>query len=366
MTESVVENARRSFLSESVALRFSSPLFATLSQSCAEDHDILALAAAARCGQPVAQFILLATQFLVFRHPQSQCAGYFPSVVEEPRPADEAFPAFRAFCLDHREELITLLSERTVNTTLVDRASYVLPILKHVARASDEPLTLIEIGCSAGLNLLFDRYRYDYGFGTVVGDSGSDISIRCRILDGRPPILGSPPSIARRVGIDLIEVDCSSAEERLWMEAMLFPEWIEERRRLRTALAFRADMPLRIVVGDALDVLPGLISDSPGPICVLHSHSLGQWTEASRVSLHRLLCDQSRAQTIHRVGVEGYGEQPPQRVRERLMKIAGAGIPLTRRSLPCSVVHTVYENLSAAERIIGEVDGLGSWIDWYA
>lgn len=366
MVGSVIENSRQSFLSESVALRFSSPLFAALSQSCADDADILALGAAVRPGQPPAQFILLAAQYLVFRQPESPCASYFPSVVEEPRPAEEAFPAFRAFCLDHREELTDLVSERTVNTTLVDRASYILPVLNHVARASGEPLSLVEIGCSAGLNLLFDRYRYDYGRGAAIGEAGSNITIRCKILGGQPPLDNGVPSIARRLGIDLVAVDCTSADERLWMEAMLFPEWIEERQRLRAALIFRAATPLHIVVGNALDVLPALIADLPGPVCVLHSHSLGQWPETSRTDLHCLLCELSQTRTLHRVGVEAFGEQPPQRIRERLIKIAGAGIPLTRRSLPCPVVHTVYENASAAEQVIAEVDGLGSWIDWYA
>ena len=365
MVGSVVESTRRSFMSESVALRFSSPFFAALSRSCAEDEDILALGAAVRPGQPPAQFILLATQFLVFQEPRSECAAYFPSVADEPRPAEGAFPAFRAFCLDRREQLTALLSERTVNTTLADRVSYVLPAVKHVAQAAGEPLFLIEIGCSAGLNLLFDRYRYDYGQGTTVGEAGSDITIRCKVLGGQPPVAGSLPAVARRVGVDLIEVDCTSADERLWMEAMLFPEWIEERQRLRTALAFRADTPLEIDIGNALDDMPGQIDELTAPVCVLHSHSLGQWPEALRLDLDRLLCEQSRARAIHRVGIEAFGEQPPQRIRERMIKIAGAGIPLTRRSLPCPIVHTVYERTSSLENTLGEVDGLGSWIDWY-
>ena len=69
MTESVLESTRRSFVSESVALRFSSPFFAALSQSCADDQDMLALGEAVRAGQPPAQFILLAAQFLVFQRP---------------------------------------------------------------------------------------------------------------------------------------------------------------------------------------------------------------------------------------------------------------------------------------------------------
>jgi hypothetical protein len=363
--ESEIERARESFISESAALRYSSPFFSALAQSCAQDREILKFGASVRPGQTIAMFILLAAQFLVFRNPGSQCARYFPSVSANPEPASEAFPIFRAFCLAHRQELISILPARTVNTTLVDRGSYILPAVQYVAGIVKEPLSIIEIGCSAGLNLLFDRYHYDYGASGLAGDRASGILLRCKIIGGQPPIPSSMPAIAHRAGIDLIEVNCSDPQERLWMEAMLFPEWVEERMRLRKALALRADTRLRIEIGDALAILPSVIAGISGPICLIHSHSLGQWTQSSRDNLHRLLCELSRERVLHRIGIEGYAAQSPQRVRERLIKIASAGIPLTKKSLPCPMIHTVYENSSAAERIIAEVDGLASWIDWY-
>jgi hypothetical protein len=364
IAESQIERARDSFVYESVSLRYASPFFSALAQSCAQDREILKLGASVRPGQPIAMFILLAAQFLVFQNPGSRCAAYFPSVTDKPKPASEAFPIFRAFCLDHREELISILSTRTVNTTLADRGSYILPAIQYVAEIVKEPLSIVEIGCSAGLNLLFDRYTYDYGTGDLAGDRGSGILLRCKVIGGHPPIPASMPAIAHRIGIDLLEVNCSDPRERLWMEAMLFPEWVEERLRLRTALSLRAGTPLRVDIGDALDVLPSVIAGISGPICLLHSHSLGQWTELSRDSLHRMLCELSRGRVIHRIGIEGFGARSPQRVRERLIKIASAGIPLMKKSFPCPMIHTVYENSSAVERVIAEVDGLASWIDW--
>ena len=39
------------------------------------------------------------------------------------------------------------------------------------------PLSLLEVGCSAGLNLMFDRYWFDYSNGTTSGDFRSPVRV---------------------------------------------------------------------------------------------------------------------------------------------------------------------------------------------
>jgi len=52
------------------------------------------------------------------------------------------------------------------------------------------------------------------------------------------------PIVAQRVGVDLVAVDVSDPQERLWMESVLCPEWTTERKRLRAALSIRATQNL--------------------------------------------------------------------------------------------------------------------------
>ena len=100
--------AKQSFLDWATWLRYSSPLCATLAQACALDEDMTELGAAARPGQPIAMILLLSAHFLLLKSPQSTLADYFPSIARDPKPPNQAFPSFREFCLDQRDDLITL------------------------------------------------------------------------------------------------------------------------------------------------------------------------------------------------------------------------------------------------------------------
>lgn len=355
-----------SFLYESTNLRFSSPLFAALARACAKDNDICALGSVIRPGQPIATLILSATQYLVFRTPESKLAGYFPSITDAPKPPDEAFPVFREFCLDNRKALLELLSTRTVNANLVERASTILPVCQYVTALTKEPLTLVEICCSAGLNLSFDEYHYDYGVAGQVGSENARVRLSCRSIGKSLPPIDTIPRVRHRVGIDLIRVDCSDPDARMWMEAMLFPEWRVERSRLREALALRAAHPIQILTGDATVALPALLEELPGQVMILHSFCMGQWSSAAQNELDGALCRASRYRDIHRIGIEVPDGEPPETIRYRLAALSAAGISIRQKNLPGRIEHTPYLRGAAGERkLLGHSDGMGGWIDWH-
>jgi hypothetical protein len=358
------ELARQSFLRESVHVRVSSPLFSALARSCAADEEMVDLASVARPGQSAGMLLLCIAQYLLLKSPEPSLARYFPDLTAEPAPAEEAFTAFREFCLDRRADLAELLSWRTVSTNLVEKASFLLPAIQHVAGLSDKPLTLLEICCSAGLNLVFDEYHYDYGGAGRVGVKDSPVQLNCKIVgEGRPPV-ESMPFVAERVGVDLVKVDPSSPLDRLWMEAVLFPEWTAERKRLRDALTIRAARNVRTIIGDALDVLPSLFEELPGSLCILQCYCIGHWSEAGKVELEELLRSGSRHREIHRLAVEMPESESPQAARRRLAKLAAAGVPLLQKSFPSLIEHTSYVGSEATTRILGEGDGFGLWLDW--
>ena len=197
--------AKHSFVEWAAWLRYSSPLCAALAQACASDEDIADLGACARPGQPVAMLVLLSAHYLLLKSPQYPLAAYFSSITPDPRPAKEAFPLFKEYCLDHRRELVGLIESRTVNSTMVDRSSCILPALAHVGRLVGEPLTLVEICCSAGLNLLFDEYHYDYGAKGQVGVESSPVRLNCKVIGSGAAPIDTIPMVHKRVGVDLVD-----------------------------------------------------------------------------------------------------------------------------------------------------------------
>lgn len=359
------EMVQRYFLDDSVYLRHSSPLFATLAHSCAADDDITGLCAVARPCQPVGLLFLNAAYYLLLKSPDHELARYFPSMTDSPAPREEAFPVFREFCLERREELSELLSHRTCNTNLVGKASSLLPAVQYVARRAGGPLTMLEICCSAGLNLMFDHYHYDYGPAGRVGREDSPVQLKCKLIGSARPPIDSVPVVAHRVGIDLVKMDPTAPLDRLWMEAVLAPEWTTEREHLRAALPIRAANDFRTVIGDALDVAPPLLEDLPGSLCVLLSECLGQWSETARSALDQMLRRASRHRDIHRLDIDLLHNETPQTVRGRLAKLAANRIPIQQKSFPSRIEHTRYANGESTARVLAHGDGFGVWLDWH-
>jgi hypothetical protein len=363
-TISKYDLTKQSFLRESDYFRISSPLFSALMRSCAADDDIVELATATRRGQHAGQLLPCAAQFLLLKYPDAKLSEYFPAMTAVPRPAQEAFPAFREFCLSRRSELAELLSWRTLNTNLVEKTSSLLPAIQYIARRAKEPLTLLEICCSAGLNMLLDKYHYDYGSFGRVGPEDSPVRLSCKVIGrGKPPV-DSIPFIAKRVGVDLVRVDPSDPTDRMWMEAVLWPEWTEERKRLRAALALRSTFDLQTIIGDALELLPSLLEELPGSLCILQSYCMHHWSDAAKAELEQLLRKTGRNRDIHMLGMDMLPGEQPATARDRLVKLAAAGIPILQKSFPSRLDYTLYTAGEARPRLLGQGDGFGAWLDW--
>ncbi|HEU5199384.1 MAG TPA: DUF2332 domain-containing protein, partial [Ktedonobacterales bacterium] len=226
---------------------FFSPLYARLCRSIAADPEILALAAAAQPGQPTPNLLLAAVQYLLLKGVEHQLASFYPGIAAAPDEANDPYPAFRAFCLEHAEAIRPLLATRRVQTNEVGRCACLLPAFGLVARlAQAEPLALVEIGASAGLNLLWDHYSYDYGDGNHYGAADSPMRLPCALRGPKTPSFPSTlPAIAFRIGLDLNPIDIANTDEMLWLRALIWPEHHERVTRLQQAVEIaRQDPPL--------------------------------------------------------------------------------------------------------------------------
>ncbi len=122
---------------------------------------------------------------LLASHPDSALVGYYPTHGGL-RPVDaQLFLAFSAFCAENRGELVRLLRDGSTQTNEIRRCVALRVGLAHVQRRWPGPLALVEAGASAGLNLLFDRYRYRVG-GDEPSPAASQVVIGCELRGSAP------------------------------------------------------------------------------------------------------------------------------------------------------------------------------------
>src|SRR3974390_779478 len=176
-----------------------------------------------------------------------------------------------------------------------------MPLPPHFAQLVGEPLNLIEVGCSAGVLLTFDRYAYEVkGYG-LVGAKDAPLTFKIE-LRGGPKL--HIPRIGTRSGLDLRPVDGRLEDERRWLLAQFFPEWRAGYAQLATALDVVTRTDIDFFQGDALDLLPEFIAKSEGPLCIYHSACVMYWSTEAKVALNALLLKASRDREFYRVGIE--------------------------------------------------------------
>lgn len=269
----------------------SSPLYEALCLRIADDDDVLAIAARAARGQPVPNLLLAAVQLLLARQPSHALASFYPSISDDPASPADAYPAFRSFVLADREGIEGVLGERRVQTNEVRRSAYLLPAITHAAKLfAARPLALIEIGTSAGLNLLWDQYRYAYDGEQAFGPPGSPVVIRSSFRGpGRPTPSSPMPAVSHRIGLDLNVIDATDAVQIEWLRALIWPEHHERRALLNAALSVRRNAGLDLRSGDGFAMLPAVIDEVPRASlpCVYHTHVANQISEEARQAFVR-------------------------------------------------------------------------------
>jgi hypothetical protein len=243
-----------------------SPLYALLSELVAESPELLALAA--RSPEGTAMVFLAAVHDELLRDSDHALAAYYPTVGGV-GPGPGLAEAFTSFCAERAEALATTLASRRTQTNEVARCGCLLPAFS--ALADGRPLALIEIGASAGLNLRWDHYAYDYGDRTA-GSPSSALTLACELVGPHVPPL-DPPPVAWRAGVDLSPVDASDPADARWLRACLWPDQMARQARLAAALEVAREHPVDIRRGDLPTVLPELIAEAPADalVCVFHT-----------------------------------------------------------------------------------------------
>lgn len=282
-----------------------SSLYRRISLGVSDDPEILDIAAEASAGQPPPQLLLAAVHHLLLQEANHQLAAFYPTCTDAPRDSDEdaLLTAFRAFCLANENRLREIVSERRVQTNAVGRSAVLLPSFEFIARLGENAsLALVEVGASAGLNLCWDRYRYEYQSYGSFGVAGSPVHITSVVRgDNHPPLPDTVPSVGYRVGIDLEPLDITDDEDARWLQALVIPDQSRRHNLLKAAISVVQKDPPKLREGAAVDCLPEVLANVPEEykLCVFSTHTLYQMDDSEVMELKEILEKHSRQRSIH-------------------------------------------------------------------
>jgi hypothetical protein len=309
-----------------------SPETADLLRRCGRDPLVLELIPA----QPtwdVPHRLLAAVRWLVL-------AGE----VEDYSAAADPWEAFRSVLGERREWVARFVREQPVQTNEVQRCFALLPLFLTVARAAQRPLDLLELGPSAGLNLLWDRYRYRYRAGMWgAATAGLELS-----GDERAPVPGEllreQVEVRGRRGIDLNPVDITSEDSVRLLFAFASGDG-DVRTRLRRALEIVSHEPPELIRGDYLDLLPELLEDRDDDTLtvVFQTHSTIYLPVEKRLRLRAVVDGAGQARPLAWISAPTPEEHGQRR----------GDYPLELALWP-----------GGERRIVARTDVRGDWIDW--
>ncbi len=243
----------------------------------ADDPQRAGIILAARAGYRNPLILLAAVHHLLLTGARHRLGDYYATVAgDAASPVDEGlYPAFASFVDEHRSRIEELVAMRTTQTNEARRTVVTLPALGLVQRETGSPLALLEVGASAGLNLLVDRYAFTVGDVTS-GDPGSAARMACEVRGELNPLVPRRLEVAWRLGLDLNPLDVRDEMTREWLRALIWPEHPDRLELLDAALLVARRDPPRVVRGDLVDDLPSHAAEAPphGALAVVSTWTL--------------------------------------------------------------------------------------------
>jgi len=159
-----------------------------------------------------------------------------------------------------------------VQTNDVGRVVPLAAAMAYVTAVTGLPLRLLEVGASAGLNLLLDHYRVEAD-GASWGPVDSPLKLDGDFELGTPP--ADTPVIIERRGCDINPLDVRDQRTADLLRSFIWPEHVVRRRQLDAAIDVARSVPaLAIDAADASAWVSVYAADRPVDVCTVVFHSI--------------------------------------------------------------------------------------------
>jgi hypothetical protein len=260
-------------------------------------------------------------------------------------PADDA-AIVGAVVRAHEAELLPWLDGPPQTNEAGRSCGFVAALLWLAGQGLPPHFECLEIGSSAGINLMIDRYHYDLGGVQVGPDDGA--------MRFTPEWRGSPPPgqaihIASLKGCDVAPVDLADPAQALRLKAYVWPEHTVRFERLEAAITAATARPPDLMQMNAADFVEQQLA-------------LPQAEGTTRVLMHSIVWQYVPGDQQRRVAaaMEAAGAR------------ATAGRPLAWIALEANRT-LLHHGLSVRhwpgggeEKLLAAAHAHGAWLEWLA
>lgn len=230
-------------------------------------------------------------------------------------------------------------------TNEAGRSAGIMAQLLWLAQRLGPRFELNEIGSSAGINTMMERFAFDLG-GVKVGVEGSPLLVKPE-WRGPPPPAG-PVEIVSIQGCDLAPIDLADPEQALRLKSYVWPDTPVRLARIDAAIGFAREKAPNVSHVDAADWVEQRLQEP-------------QETGVTRVLFHSIVWQYIPPEGRARI--------------EAAMDAAGAHAT-TERPLAWIMVETNRQTFrhelrtrfwpgGEAEALLGEAHAHGAWVEWY-
>ncbi|MCB4859418.1 DUF2332 domain-containing protein [Sphingobium sp. PNB] len=179
----------------------------------------------------VALRLLASLHYLVLSGQAPALAACYPPAAEDP---EQAWVTAEQVLIDHAGPVAAILTHEP-QTNEVRRSACLLGGFLTIGREARLPLRCFELGASAGLNSLWDAFRYEIG-GTIWGDPASSVIVPSR-WEGAAPSPDRDLIVAERHACDRRPIDIRQTADATRLLSYCWAEQRERMERLQAAVA---------------------------------------------------------------------------------------------------------------------------------
>lgn len=268
-------------------------------------------------------------------------AAAYPAPDRQSDPA-RAWRAARTAIAAHAERLAAFMGHEP-QTNEVRRSVCLIGGFLQIASETGLALRVFEIASSAGLNLNFDRCRYELG-GSAFGPADATVRLDTDWTGAAPPT-DAPLRVVSRAACDRRPGDLTDPVQRRRLLAYIWPDQFERLGRIRAAIDLALELGVKVEAADAVDWTRARVAPQAGSATVLFHSVFWQYMPAEGQA--------TLAAAIAEIGAKAGPEAP---FAWLYMEPAPADM------MKMQVRLTLWPDGEA--RVLAEVHPHGAWVKW--